>query len=213
MTHQITGVLTTADAVVQAFAHASEDFDPEIFDAYLKEYPHHGERLKSYAQVWLMSRRASPDEIAETTVPADRMLRAQSRMLMAWEQSTAETGTGDVAATVAAFQQFSGGDGLKSFAQILLDSKNDDESPLAMEYLDIGLRNVPVRREKRVANKVGISLELLPQAMAGYRSLGQAQTFHSARDKPAIVPLRSWVEAVRDLPVSEARKKELLQDD
>ena len=213
MTHQIERGLTTADAVVQAFAHASEDFDADILDAYLKEYPHHAERLKSYAQVWLMSRRASPDEIAETTVPADRMLRAQSRMLMAWEQSTAETGTVDFAAAAAVFHQFSGGDGLKSLAQILLDSMDDDESVLAVEYLDIGLKNVPVRREKRVANKVGIPFELLPQAMAKYRSLGQAQTFHSARDKPLIVPLRSWEEAVADLPVSEERKKELLQDD
>lgn len=213
MTYQITEGLTTPDAVVQAFACASEDFDADIFAAYLKAYPHYGERLKSYVQVWLMSRRASSGEIAETTVPEDRMLSAQSRLLMAWEQNFADVGAVDIAAAAKTFEQFSGEEGLNDFAQTLLDSTDDAATELAAEYLDLGLSKVPKQRELRIARRTGLRVEHVPLAMASYRNQAQAQMFHSARDKPAIAPIRSWEEAVRSLDVGDDRKRELLTDD
>lgn len=213
MTYQITEGLTTADAVVQAFAYASEDFDADIFAAYLKAYPHHGERLKSYAQVWLMSRPASAREIAETTVPEDRMLTAQSRLLMAWERSFADSGAVDIAAAAKEFEQFSGDKGLNDFAQILLDATDDAAIELAAEYLDLGLNKVPRRRELRIAHRTGLPVEHVPLAMASYRHQAQAHVFHSAKDKPAIPPIRSWEDAVRSLDVGDDRKRELLTDD
>src|ERR1700722_12066234 len=95
MTHQIQLGLRNADAVVQAFADASMTFDAQILNAYVDAYPEHADRLKSYAQVWLMASRASTQEIW-SQIPNDEMLRAQSRLLMVWEQACEPSETNDV---------------------------------------------------------------------------------------------------------------------
>ena len=212
MTHQIDSGLSNADAVVQAFSDASMEFDADILDAYLKTYPDYEERLKSYAQVWLMSVPAAADDIADTAVPADRMLRAQSRMLMAWESGFTAPEAADPAEAAKALGQFAGDQGLKNLTSVLFDSEDEDEGALAMEYLDMGLSKVPRRIDERLAGRIGCSVAYVAQAMATYRSQAQSQTHYSARDKPEVARRRTWAEAVNDLPVSDERKKELLQD-
>lgn len=213
MTYQINSSLPTVEAVVQAFADESVDFDADIFDAYLKAYPQHGDRLKSYAQVWLMSSRASSSEIADANIPEEKVLTAQSRMLMAWEGASTSSELLGSAEAVKGLSQFDGSEGLKALTKVLLESDDENESPLAMEYLDLGLNLVPRRFNRRVGNRIHCDMENVPQALALYRTQTQAQMHFSAKGKPEIASIRTWADAVNELPVSDERKRELLRDD
>lgn len=211
MTHQIQLGLRNADAVVQAFADASMTFDAQILNAYLDAYPEHADRLKSYAQVWLMSSRASAQEIWDQEIPDDEMLRAQSRLLMVWELACEPHDTNDVDEAARRLDQFAGDDGLRTLTRSLLGSEDATEDILVMEYLDPGLTEEPASIRRRLAERIRCPMDLVPQALAQHRA--QPQTHFSARDKPECPPTRTWAEAVRDLPVSEQRKAELMRDD
>lgn len=210
MTHQVKTGLHSADAVVQAFADASVEFDTQVFNQYLVAYPEYAERLKSYAQVWLMSSRASPEEIAGQNISVEQMLKAQSRLLLVWEQAHAADESQDEGELAKRLDKFEGDEGLRGLRKALLDSENEAEDTLVMEYLDPGLRNEPRWVRKRLADRLRCTPELVPRVLRVHRT--QHQQHYSAKSKPEVVLLRTWAEAVQDLPVSDERKKELLRE-
>jgi hypothetical protein len=211
MTHQIEMGLRNADAVVQAFADASVEFNAQLFNAYLDAYPEHADRLKGYAQVWLMSSRASAQEITDQEIPAEEMLKAQSRLLMIWEQACEPSETVDVEAAARRLDEFAGDEGLRTLTRSLLGSEDEAEDILVMEYLDPGLSEEPAWIRLRVAERIRCPVELVPDALARHRA--QPHTHFSAKDKPECPPIRTWADAVKELPVGERRKVELLRDD
>jgi hypothetical protein len=211
MTHQIEMRLRNADAVVQAFADASVKFDAQVLNAYLDAYPEHADRLKSYAQVWLMSSCASAQEITDQEIPVQEMLRAQSRLLMIWEQACELSETEDVEEAARRLDEFAGDEGLRTLTRSLLGSEDEAEDILVMEYLDPGLREEPASIRLRLAKRIRCPVELVPYALARHRA--QPHTHFSATDKPECPPIRTWAEAVKELPVGEQRKMELLRDD
>jgi hypothetical protein len=211
MTHQIQLGLRNADAVVQAFADASMTFDAQILNAYLDAYPEHADRLKSYAQVWLISSRASTQEIWSQAIPDEEMLRAQSRLLMVWEQACEPSETDDVAEAARRLDEFAGEEGLRVLTRSLLKSEDESEDILVVEYLDPGLKDEPASIRRRLAESIRCPARLVPNTLARHRE--QPHTHFSAKDKPECPSLRTWAEAVKELPVSEQRKAELLRDD
>ena len=211
MTNQVNTGLRSADAVVQAFADASVEFDVQVFKAYLDAYPEYGDQLKSYVQVWLMSSRATAEEIVEQVIPADQMLKAQSRLLMVWERAHEAGETQDEEEVAKRLNEFDGEEGLRALSKALLDSEDEEEDTLVMEYLDPGLREEPRRIRKRLADRLRCPPELVQGVLERHRT--QNQPHYSAKGKPEVVRLRKWADAVHDLQVSDERKKELLRDD
>lgn len=211
MTHQIQQGLRNADAVVQAFADASTTFDAQILNAYLDAYPDYADRLKSYAEVWLMSTRASFQEIFEQEISDDEMLKAQSRLLMIWEKACEPGETDDINEAARRLDEFAGEDGLRNLTRALLESDDETESILVMEYLDPGLTDEPAWIGRRLADQIKCPVALIPQVLAQHRE--QPHTHFSSKEKPECPPLRTWTEAVGELPVSSHRRMELLRDD
>jgi hypothetical protein len=215
MTHYINTELRDADAVVRAFSDASVEFDPDILQQYLLAYPQHAERLKRYAQVWLMSNRASTEEINAQDISTEEMLPVQSRLLALWHnvpvpQSTNED-EGEVLKRLAALAS---GEAVGALTRKLLLSDDEAEEPLVIEYVRRGLTNEPRQVRARLANELKCSPLLAAQILQKYSasSVGN-QTFHSSKVKPVLRPPRTWQEAVEELEISEQRKRQLLTDD
>jgi hypothetical protein len=212
MNHRINRELSDAEAVVQAFANASVNFDQEIFQGYLESFPQHAERLKRYAQVWLMSNRATATEIAEQDIPMDEMLRAQSKLLALLQQNARGEPMADESEVVQRLASLTGPEGLRDLSCSLFgDDFEEDEELLAMEYLAPGLRNEPRRIQRRLANR----LQCLPEvAMRALKTHQAGHQLHfSAKKKPSIREIRTWQEAVAALEISEERRRQLLLDD
>jgi hypothetical protein len=210
MTHQVHQGLMTADAVVQAFADASVEFDAGILNSYLATYPQFGDRLKEYVQVWLMSIRATPQEIADQEISPGQVLKAQSRLLAAWESAWAGKVGNDAGEVAKRLDEFSGEKGLGELRSVLLKSADPQEDALVIEYLDPGLKCEPRWINRRLADRLRCPPALVPAALLIHR--GQQPTHYSAKEKPHETSLRTWAEAVAELPVSEARKSELLRE-
>jgi hypothetical protein len=158
-----------------------------------------------------MSARASVQEIWAQTVPDDEMLRAQSRLLMVWEQTCETSETDDVDEAARRLDEFAGEEGLRALTQCLLGSEDESEDILVMEYLDPGLKDEPASIRRRLAERIRCPVRIVPNALARHRE--QPHTHFSAKEKPECLPIRTWAEAVNALLVSEQRKAELLRDD
>lgn len=212
MNHRINRELPDAETVVQAFADASVNFDQEIFQGYLESFPQHADRLKRYAQMWLMSNRASASEIAEQDIPMDEMLQAQSKLLTLLHQNTGSEPTADEAVVVQRLASFTGTEGLHDLSRSLFgDDFEGDEELLAMEYLVPGLTNEPRRIQRRLANRLQCPPEVAMRALKTHQA--SRQLHFSAKKKPSIGKIRTWQEAVLALEISEERRCQLLQDD
>lgn len=211
MKHQIDTTLSDADAVVRAFADASKNFDKDIFGAYVQAYPALKERLTSYANVWLLSVRASTVEIYSQDIPADALLKAQSRLLAVWENANRSMKITDVAQAAGQLDRFCGEEGLKQLTKLLLRGVEDDEDVLVMEYLDPGLLDVPFRVNCRLAEELNCEPSLVPHVLEHHRMEQRAQM--SAQNRPAIGTTRTWEQAIAGLSISSQRKIELLKLD
>ena len=158
-----------------------------------------------------MSSRATAEEIAEQDISIEQMLKAQSRLLTVWEQAHETEETQDEEEVAKRLNEFNGEEGLKALSKALLDSEDEKEDTLVMEYLDPGLREEPKRIRRRLAGRLRCAPDVVPRALERHRA--QHQPHFSAKSKPEIIRIRTWADAVKDLRVSNERKKELLRDD
>jgi hypothetical protein len=213
MTNYIRSDLRNADEVIEAFSNATIEFDQIIFQQYLLTYPQYAERLKRYAQAWLLSTRASEEEINSQDIPLDEMLPIQSRLLALWQKSSVTEFTNDEQEALRRLTKAANRDGIASLTRKVLKSESEEEEPLMIEYFRRGLEGVPRFINARLGHELNCGAGVLLQALSKYRtaSVGN-QMFHSADAKPTIRPPRTWREAVEELDVSEIRKSELMAD-
>ena len=69
------------DEVIADYAHASEEFDESVLQAFINKYPEYARDLQRYAHIQLTSIPATPQEVANETLSAEEMLPRQSSRL------------------------------------------------------------------------------------------------------------------------------------
>lgn len=197
------------DDVLHEYSDASENFDADILDEYINRYPEYADRLRNYASVWLMSRCATPEEIASEVVPEQEMLKTQSRLLSRLHSmKESNNRTEEVGVVIERLKNIKGTQEFDRVAQIILgDFESDDEELLIEEYIDPGLVKEPFWIKERFGEVLECSPELVPIALVEYRS--QVSHHYSANGKPAKIKPRNWIDAVESLSISQARKKML----
>lgn len=198
------------DKVLREYSDASENFDANILDEYLIRYPEYADRLRNYASVWLMSRFATPEEIAIEAVPDEEMLPMQSRLLSRLHNmKNSNDQTEDVDTIIERLKDIKGMQ-FDYVARIVLgDFESDEEELLLAEYIDPGLVEEPFWVKEHLGQFLECLTELVPVALVKYRN--QVVHHYSANGKPVKNKLRSWVEAVESLSISRERKQMLLR--
>lgn len=212
MKPQIEKDLQSADAVVQAFSHASTDFDADVFEAYISAYPQYEDRIKKYAEIWLLAKRASQDEIENQDIPVDEALKIQSYLLQVWDSKTAQgVGTAELNEYVERLYAYQGDEDLQKLTTAVFGEGEAGEEILLMEYLQQGLRDVPKWISRRLSEVLGCAESAIAKVLERYVHLHQEEAFYSSKEKPILI-VRTWQEAVEELTVSDARKSQLLLD-
>jgi len=69
------------DEVLADYAHASQEFDAKVLQAFVDKFPDHARALQRYAQVQLTFVPATREEIDNEPLSDEDMLPAQSRLL------------------------------------------------------------------------------------------------------------------------------------
>jgi len=81
------------DEVLAGYARQASDFNPEVLQRFIDEYPQHADALRRYAQVQLASRPATPEEIEREETPDGELLPMQSRLLLRMQELRAAAPT------------------------------------------------------------------------------------------------------------------------
>jgi hypothetical protein len=84
----------SVEEVLRDYSSASHTFDPAALNDFLHRYPEYSESLVAYTSVWLMSARATSEEIQAEEVPAAEMLSIQSKALALLHQVKQQTPVG-----------------------------------------------------------------------------------------------------------------------
>lgn len=200
------------EQVLREYSDASENFDENILDKYLNLYPEYADRLRNYASVWLMSRFATPEEIAGEAVPDEKMLPMQSRLLSRLHNiKNSNDQTEEVDVIIERLKDIKGTQFDFVAREVLGKFESEEEELLLAEYIDPGLVEEPLWVKERLGHFLECLTELVPLALVKYRS--QVLHHYSANGKPVKKNIRSWVEAVESLSISHERKQTLLSSD
>jgi hypothetical protein len=84
------------DEVLASYATKAADFNAEVLQSFINEYPQYAEPLRRYAQVQLSSVSATPEEVDQEATPDHEMLPMQSKLLLRMQQLRRELSAGDI---------------------------------------------------------------------------------------------------------------------
>jgi hypothetical protein len=219
MTYSKTADLET---VLDEYAHASEDFDAEVLNAFLQKYPEHASALHRYAQVQLTFAQPTREEVEEEELSDEEMLPLQSKLLQRLQQLRAEGPPSDVASddngsddAAMASEKLAAisGEGLAGVAQRVFSSAEHGEDLLLLALIDTpsGITGIPNWFAKELGGALACPPGAIVQALALKRQRpAQVQRF-SAKEKPTDSPPIGWRQLVEDCITDEVAKKTILE--
>lgn len=201
------------DEVLTRYAHASQDFDPETLQDFIKDYPDYAPQLRRCAYIQLTSVAASPAEIAEESVEDADMLHRQSKLLLQMQKLRGTSSSVDEAEASRRLATISGEKNIRSASLSVFGSCEHGEDLLLISIADTTSKvlGVPPWFYNKLGEYLGISREALIAALA-LKQLPEAglQRF-SAQGKPTELTSISWEELVEDCITDETVKNELLE--
>ncbi|WNO04000.1 hypothetical protein [Rhodoferax mekongensis] len=213
MTYAIKENLKSVDEVLHAFSMASEDFDATLLAEFLNIYPQYKDRLLAYAATWLNCSVASETDIANLEVPPLALLKAQSKLLQIWDKAFSVSQTESLEKAEKTLSGFVGASGLRDFSFGLFKYHDEELEPLAMELLDGGISDIPLRYLNNLGETLGCQPSDVSRVFTKYHSQSAQQTYHSSSAKPKVSAPRTWSDVVNELDISVAKKAELLKSE
>ena len=84
------------DEILARYASQAGNFNPEVLQRLIDEFPQHAEALRRYAHVQLVSVPATPEEIEREETPDQELLPMQSKLLLRMQQLRAAPTAGDI---------------------------------------------------------------------------------------------------------------------
>lgn len=202
---------SSLDEVLADYAHASQDFDAKVLQAFVEKFPEHARALQRYAQVQLTSVPATREEIDNERLSDEEMLPAQSRLLQrlqALRGSPSAADTTDAAKKLAAIS----GDAATLAATLAVFgtcAHGEDLLFLSVTDSPSDIAGVPDWFYERLGSHLAILPAALQAGMAMRRQPAGLQR-HSSKTKPVEQPTTTWDHVVEDCISDEQAKKAIL---
>ncbi len=200
------------DEVLADYAHASQEFDAKVLQAFIDKYPEHARALQCYAHIQLTSMPATPEEIDEESLSDEEMLPRQSRLLQRMQQQRRVPSASDASEAAGKLASISGEQAVQAAAIAVFGSCEHGEDLLLLSVTESVVdRGVPDWFYEELGIHVGATPAALLVGMAMKRQPSGVLQRFSAKGKPTEPPSMTWEQAVEDCITDDAVKSAILK--
>jgi hypothetical protein len=201
------------DEVLADYAHASQEFDAKVLQAFIDKYPEHARALQRYAHIQLTSMPATPDEVDEESLSDEEMLPRQSKLLQRMQQLRRVPSASDASEAAGKLASISGEQAMRAAAIAVFGSCEHGEDLLLLSITEsvAEVRGVPDWFYEELGTQVGAAPAALIAGMAMKRQQPAGLQRFSAKGKPTEPPPMTWEQAVEDCITDDAVKNAILK--
>lgn len=184
------------DDVLADYAREAREFDAQVLQRYISQYPDHALALQRYAQVQLSSAPATPEAIEAEDTPDEEMLPQQSQLLRRMQHLRQGPSAADVEEATKRLDGIVGRQATEAAAAAVFDSVEHGEDDLFLCIVEHpGAVDVPDWVHGRLGGHLRVPPPALVAAMAKRRPAPRAQR-HSAADRLSEAEPIPWRQAV-----------------
>ena len=124
------------DEVVADYAHASQEFDVKVLQAFIDKYPEYARDLQRYAYIQLTSVPATPQEVDNEPLSAEEMLPRQSKLLKRMQQLRGAPSALDASEAAGKLVSISGEQAIRAAAITVFGSCEHGEDLLLLSVTE-----------------------------------------------------------------------------
>jgi hypothetical protein len=204
------------DDVLADYAREAREFDAQVLQRYISQYPDYALALQRYAQVQLSSAPATPEAIDAEATPDEEMLPQQSQLLRRMQHLRQGPSAADVDVDVDVEEATKRLDGIvgrqatEAAAAAVFDSVEHGEDDLFLCIVEHpGAVDVPDWVHGRLGRHLRVPPAALVAAMAKRRPAPRAQR-HSAAGRLSEAEPIPWRQAVLNCITDAEVQNELL---
>lgn len=199
------------DEVLADYAHASQDFDAKVLQAFIEKYPEHARALQRYAQVQLTSVPATPEEVDNEPLSDAEMLPLQSKLLQRMQELRGSPTAADSTEASKKLASISGDAATRAATVAVFGACEHGQDLLLLSVTDSpsAIERVPDWFFEELGAHVGLPPAAVQAGMAMKRQ-PQGLQRHSAKGKPVELPPMTWEQVVEECITDEAVKKAIL---
>lgn len=201
------------DEILARYASQAGNFNPEVLQRLIDEFPQHAEALRRYAHVQLVSVPATTEEIEREETPDQELLPMQSKLLLRMQQLRAAPTAGDIRDAQKKLATLKGKQKIHDAARAVFGGTDSGEPSLFLCVIDPpGVPDAPAWFSETLAEHTQSQVAAVQVAIA-HRQSGRGairlQKF-SARERPKEAASRSWSQAVADTITDPAVRERIL---
>lgn len=199
------------DEVLADYAHASQDFDATVLQAFIDKYPEHTRALQRYAQVQLSSVPATPEDVDSEEVSDEELLPLQSKLLQRMHELRGGPSAAEVTDAAQKLSSISGETATRAAALAVFGLSDDAVDLLFLSVADSSsyVEGVP----HWFYEGLGSYLHAPPAAvLAGITLKRQPSGLqrHSTQGRPIEPASTTWRQLVEDCIADETVKQAIL---
>jgi hypothetical protein len=201
------------DDVIADYAHASEEFDESVLQAFVNKYPEYARDLQRYAYIQLTSVPATPQEVANETLSAEEMLPRQSKLLKRMQQLRGSPSALEASEGADKIASISGEHAIRAAAIAVFGSCTHGEDLLLLSVTESAseVRAVPDWFYEGLSIHLGAAPAALMAGMAMKRQRPAGLQMFSAKEKPVKTRSTTWQQAVEECITDDSVKTAILE--
>jgi hypothetical protein len=201
------------DEVLARYASKASDFNAEVLERFIDEYPQYAEALRRYAHVQLVSIPATAEEVEREDTPDHEMLPMQSKLLFRMQQLRATPSAEELRDAEKKLGAIKGKRAIHEATRAVFGSTEAGQDALFVCVMGApGVTDVPDWFSETLAAHVGSQVAAIRHAVAkrqSGRAIIRLQRFSAPERLKRAEPC-SWSEAVEQNIKDPTIKERLL---
>jgi hypothetical protein len=200
------------DEVLADYAHASQDFDAKVLQAFIEEYPEHARALQRYAQIQLTSVPATPEEVDSESLSDEELLPMQSKLLQRMHELRGSPSAADSTEAARRLASISGDAATRAAAIAVFGSCAEGEDLLLVSITDSSsdIGGVPPWFYEGLGSHIGVPGAAVRVSLALKRQPAGLQR-HSSKGKPVEAASTTWTQLVEECISDDGVKRAIMK--
>ena len=199
------------DDVLVSYVLAAPEFNANVLQAFIDEYPEHAPALRRYAQLQLTSVPATPEEVEQESINDDELLPLQSKILQKMQAMLGIPSSEEMEDVAKKLGTISGMAATRAASRAVFGTVEHGEDTLLLCVIEPpGVNDVPEWFFVRLGNHIAVPAGVLKASLSHVKRGARVQRYSASENLVAAEPV-SWVEAVRDCIDDEKVQRTILE--
>lgn len=202
------------DEVLTRYVNQASEFNPEVLQRLIDQYPQHADALRRYAHVQLVSLPATPEEIEREGTPDEELLPMQSKLLLRMQLLRAASSAEQLHEAEKKLAAIKGKQAISEATHAVFGGTKSGETALFLCVIDPpGVHDAPGWFSEALATHMRSQVAAVQLALTkrqSGRGRIRLQKFR-ARERPKDTGPRSWSQAVAETITDSAVRERILR--